>query len=182
LAAQRQLRNSVALSPPLARRLDDRPRLAADPREAQKEIDALPRATRPPLRRENDDAEFSRIAARNGLRRRSRCLSLEAHAVEGNVMTTFVTLYKYTDQGMRTIKDAPARLEAAKKAAAQAGMTIKETLWLQGEYDFMVISEASDEIASTAFALSVAKMGNIRGQTMRAFTAAEMAQILAKVS
>lgn len=97
-------------------------------------------------------------------------------------MTTFVTLYKYTDQGMRTIKDAPARLEAAKKAAAQAGMTIKETLWLQGEYDFMVISEASDEIASTAFALSVAKMGNIRGQTMRAFTAAEMAQILAKVS
>jgi len=97
-------------------------------------------------------------------------------------MTTYVTLNKYTDQGIRNIKDALKRLEAAKAAAAQAGVTIKETLWLQGEYDFLVISEASDEIAATAFTLNAAKMGNIRGQTMRAFTVAEMEKILAKVS
>ena len=47
-------------------------------------------------------------------------------------MTTYVTLYKYTEQGIRNIKDAPSRVEAAKKAGAQAGITIKETLWLQG--------------------------------------------------
>ena len=51
-------------------------------------------------------------------------------------MATFVVLYKYTEQGIRNIKDAPKRVEAAKKAAAKAGITIKETLWLQGEYDF----------------------------------------------
>ncbi|HYA75122.1 MAG TPA: GYD domain-containing protein [Roseiarcus sp.] len=97
-------------------------------------------------------------------------------------MTTYVTLYKITDQGMRTIKDSTRRLEAAKAAGAQAGVTVKEALWLQGEYDFMVILEASDEIAATAFQLSIAKLGNVRGQTMRAFPVAEMEKILAKVS
>jgi uncharacterized protein with GYD domain len=142
-----------------------------------------PRAAPRPPSRSHDDVLISGVSPLgDGLRRRSQKNSSKAHAVEGNAMTTYVTLYKYTEQGMRTIKEAPARLEAAKKAAAQAGMTIKETLWLQGEYDFMVISESSDDLASTAFALNVAKMGNIRGQTMRAFTLAEMEKILAKVA
>ena len=45
-----------------------------------------------------------------------------------------------------------------------------------------MISEASDEIAATAFQLSIAKLGNVRGQTLRAFPVAEMEKILAKVS
>ena len=97
-------------------------------------------------------------------------------------MPTYVNLYKITEQGMRTINDATKRLEAAKKAAAQAGITIKDAYWLQGEYDFIVISDAPDEIAATAFQLSVAKLGNVRGQTLRAFASAEMEKILAKVS
>ena len=56
-------------------------------------------------------------------------------------MATFVVLYKFTEQGVRNIKDSPKRTEAAVKAAARAGMTIRETLWLQGEYDFMAIVE-----------------------------------------
>lgn len=97
-------------------------------------------------------------------------------------MATYVTLYKYTEQGIRNIKDAPSRVEAAKKAAAQAGITVKETLWLQGEYDFLAISESSDEIAAMAFQLNTAKMGNVRTLTLRAFTGAEMAKILEKVA
>jgi hypothetical protein len=53
-------------------------------------------------------------------------------------------------------------------------MTVKEVLWVQGPYDIVVISEASDETKANAFALSTLKMGNVRGQTLRAFTAAEM--------
>ena len=60
-------------------------------------------------------------------------------------MATFVILYKFTEQGVRNIKDSPKRTEAAVKAAARAGMTIRETLWLQGEYDFMAIVEGPDE-------------------------------------
>jgi uncharacterized protein with GYD domain len=58
----------------------------------------------------------------------------------------------------------------------------KEVLWLQGQHDLVVISEAADEIASTAFTLNTYKMGNVRGQTFRAFTAAEMEKILEKVA
>ncbi len=97
-------------------------------------------------------------------------------------MATYVNLYKFTEQGMQTIKDTTKRFEAAKKAAAQAGVTLKDAYWLQGKYDLMVISEAPDEIAATAFQLSVAKAGNIRGETLRAFPPAEMDKILAKVS
>jgi len=96
-------------------------------------------------------------------------------------MATYLTLYKYTQQGINNIKDAPKRVEAAKKAAAEAGMTVRETLGLQGEYDFMAISESNDETAATAFALNVAKQGNVTSMTMRAFTIAEMEKILAKV-
>jgi uncharacterized protein with GYD domain len=61
-------------------------------------------------------------------------------------MATFVILYKYTEQGIKNIKEAPKRVEAAKKTAAKAGLIVKETLWLQGEYDFMSIVEG-DEMA-----------------------------------
>ena len=97
-------------------------------------------------------------------------------------MATYVTLYKITEQGMRTVNDSTKRLEAAKKAAAQAGITIKDAYWLLGEYDFVVISEAPDDATATAFQLSVAKLGNVRGETLRAFASAEMEKILAKVS
>jgi uncharacterized protein with GYD domain len=88
---------------------------------------------------------------------------------EGNVMATYVTLYKYTEQGIRNIKDAPKRVEAAKKAAAEAGITVKETLWLQGEYDLLAIAEAPDEIVAAALSLNTLKMGNVHSVTMRAF-------------
>jgi uncharacterized protein with GYD domain len=97
-------------------------------------------------------------------------------------MATYVTLYKYTEQGIKNIKDAPGRVEAAIKAAAQVGITVKETLWLQGEYDLLVIAEAKDELAAQAFNLTTARMGNVRTQTVRAFTASEMHKILEKVA
>lgn len=97
-------------------------------------------------------------------------------------MATYVTLYNFTEQGLKTIKDTVKRTEAAKKAAAANGMKVKEVLWVQGQYDLVVISESSDETKSNAFALSTLKMGNVRGQTLRAFTAAEMEKILELVA
>jgi uncharacterized protein with GYD domain len=101
---------------------------------------------------------------------------------EGNAMPTYVTLYKYTAQGIQNIKDAPNRVETLTKAATQAGMKVKETLWLQGEYDFIAIVEAPDEIAATAFNINNLKQGNVTTHTMRAFTSAEMKKILEHVA
>jgi uncharacterized protein with GYD domain len=96
-------------------------------------------------------------------------------------MATYVTLYNFTEQGLRNIKDTIKRVEAAKKAGSKMGVMIKEVVWTQGQYDIVVISEASDEVAANAMMLNTLKQGNVRGQTLRAYTAAEMGKILEKV-
>ena len=45
-------------------------------------------------------------------------------ATKGNALATYVTIYNFTDQGLKGIKDTVKRTEAAKKAAAQFGATI----------------------------------------------------------
>lgn len=96
-------------------------------------------------------------------------------------MKTFVTLYNFTGQGLRTIKESVKRAEAVKDAALRSGVRIREILWLQGQYDLVVISETPDDAAANAFSIGILKAGNLRGQTLRAFTAPEMAEILDQV-
>ncbi len=96
-------------------------------------------------------------------------------------MPTYVTLLKFTDQGLRNIKDTVKRSEAARQAARQGGATIKDIYWLQGQYDVLVVLESPDEPTAMAFALNTAKAGNVTSQTLRAFTAAEMEPVLARV-
>src|SRR5260370_17347701 len=93
-------------------------------------------------------------------------------------MATYVTLYNFTDQGIKNIKDTVKRAEAAKKAGAAMGVTVKEVLWTQGQYDIVLISEGPDELAGSALALNPLKQGNVPGQTLHPFTAAEMAKTL----
>lgn len=85
-------------------------------------------------------------------------------------MARYVTLYQFTDQGVRAVKDSPARLRAAIKQAERMGLKIVGAYYTQGAYDLVVISEASDESAATAFALATAAQGNVRSTTMRAPT------------
>jgi uncharacterized protein with GYD domain len=98
------------------------------------------------------------------------------------MMATYVTLMNFTAQGLSAIKDTAKRAESAKKAAREAGATIKEVLWTQGQYDIVLISEAPDDATATALALNAAKQGYVHTQTLRAFTAAEMEKILEKVA
>ncbi len=69
-------------------------------------------------------------------------------------MATYVALFNFTEKGAQNIKDTLKRVEAAKTAAKQIGATVKEVLWLQGQYDILAITEGSDEIAMTAFTLN----------------------------
>jgi uncharacterized protein with GYD domain len=96
-------------------------------------------------------------------------------------MATYIVLGNYTDQGIRNIKDTPKRTEAVKEAAKKAGVVLKETFWTLGTYDFVSILEAPDDETIIAFGMSVGKQGNVRTQTLPAFSATEMAEILGKV-
>jgi len=97
-------------------------------------------------------------------------------------MATYITLTSFTDQGIRGVKDTTKRAEAVKKAAKKLGITMKDIRWTLGAYDMVVMFEAPDDASMTALGLAIGKAGNVRTQTMRAFSAAEMDKILAKVA
>ena len=88
-------------------------------------------------------------------------------------MSAYITLGNFTDQGARAIKDSPERFEAFKSLAEAAGVTIKSVHWTTGAYDMVLVSEG-DEDALMALNLKMAQLGNVRTQTLRGYTAAEM--------
>ena len=93
-------------------------------------------------------------------------------------MPAFITLANFTDQGARTIKESPERFEAFRSLAEAAGVTIKSVHWTTGAYDIVIVSEGSED-AVMALALKTAALGNVRTQTLRGFTAAEMGKLVA---
>lgn len=89
-------------------------------------------------------------------------------------------LGNFTDQGIRNVKDTTKRADAVKEAGRKYGVNMKEIVWTMGQYDMVVTLEAPDDASVSAFALAVGSAGNIRGQTLRAYSRDEMNAILAR--
>ena len=96
-------------------------------------------------------------------------------------MAKYITLYKFTDQGIRDIKGSPKRVKDAVAAWEAMGGKILGVYSTQGPYDFVAISEAEDDEAAAAFALLMGSQGNVSTLTMRAFDAEEHARIISKI-
>ncbi len=97
-------------------------------------------------------------------------------------MATYIVLTSFTDQGVRTVKDTAKRADAVKELAKKFGVTAKEFYWTLGSYDVVAIFEAPDDASITALGLAIAGGGNVRTQTMRAFSREEMNGVLAKLA
>jgi uncharacterized protein with GYD domain len=96
-------------------------------------------------------------------------------------MAMYVSLIKFTDQGVRNIKDTIKRGEAADAHAQEMGVKIIEEFWTMGAYDVVLAVEAPDDETVSAFMLRVASLANSKTATMRAFGRKEMEGILAKI-
>lgn len=92
-------------------------------------------------------------------------------------MANFISLVNFTEQGIRNVKESPARAEAFIKMAESLGVKVKGIHWTVGAYDLVVATEGSDE-AVTAALLKVGAAGNVRTQTLRAYDANEFSKIL----
>jgi uncharacterized protein with GYD domain len=90
-------------------------------------------------------------------------------------------LIQFSDQGIRNIQETVKRDDAVIAEAQKMGMKIVEEYWTMGAYDWVVIIEAPDDETVSAFMLKVGSLGNVRGQTLRAFRQNEMESILAKI-
>lgn len=96
-------------------------------------------------------------------------------------MVTYVVLANFTNQGVRNVKDSPKRADAFKEMAKTFGVTVKEIVWTQGRYDIVTVLEAPDETAAMSLSLSLSALGNVRTETLRAFSAADMTEIVGKM-
>jgi len=96
-------------------------------------------------------------------------------------MITNIGLLRFTDKGLQNVKDSTKRAAAAKESGKKLGVNMRDIFWTTGEYDLVCVLEADSETALAAFALSVAGQGNVRIQTLRAYSAGEMDTILAKL-
>ena len=96
-------------------------------------------------------------------------------------MATYCILGNFTEQGVRNAKDSPKRADAFKEMAKKCGATVKEVYWAQVQYDVVTILEAPDDLAVTSLGLSLGALGNIRTQTLRLFSAADMKTIIDKM-
>ena len=96
-------------------------------------------------------------------------------------MGQYVTLLRYTQQGASKIKESPARLDAARKAAEKAGGKIHSWFLTMGKYDAVIISEFPNDEAGAQFMLKTGSLGNVTTQTMRAFTEDEYRKLIASL-
>jgi uncharacterized protein with GYD domain len=94
-------------------------------------------------------------------------------------MATYIVLVNFTQKGVGDIKESPARLEAAKGAFKDMGGELKAFYSVLGRYDSVVIAEAPDDETAAKLALAIGSQGNIRTETLRAFTEDEYRKIIA---
>lgn len=85
-------------------------------------------------------------------------------------MPTFITLANWTEEGMRNVKDSPARLDEFKRAAREFGCEVKGFYMVTGKYDMVLITEAPNGDTVAKLTLATGAKGAVRTETLRAFS------------
>jgi uncharacterized protein with GYD domain len=93
-------------------------------------------------------------------------------------MPMYITLLQYTAKGIESIKQSPGRVDAARQAFRQAGADFKALYLTMGQYDLVALIEAPNDEAMARAGLALGSQGNVRTQTMRAFTEDEFKKIV----
>ena len=96
-------------------------------------------------------------------------------------MPTYMTLIRYTQLGIESIKDSPVRLDTAKALFESLGAKIKEFYLAMGRYDVIVISEAPDDETATKLVLTIGSAGAVRTETFRIFTEDEYRKLISEL-
>ena len=94
----------------------------------------------------------------------------------------FATFIRFTPQGLQSIDQTTARAAKFRESASAAGVQVDELLWLNGQFDGLMVFSAPDAEAASAVMLGLAKSGNVTTETMRAFEADEMDRIVSKAN
>jgi uncharacterized protein with GYD domain len=96
-------------------------------------------------------------------------------------MAKYIMLMNWTDQGIKSVKDSPKRLDAAREAGKKSGVTLGDFYMTMGGYDMVCMVDAPDDAAFAKFVLATSQQGNIRTSTLKAFTEQEYRSVVGGV-
>jgi uncharacterized protein with GYD domain len=95
-------------------------------------------------------------------------------------MPHYVLLYRFTEEGRKSIRDTVKRAAEVRKRNEERGFKILGQYWTMGTYDLVAVVDAPSDEAVMAGLLGIAEAGNVSSETLHAFTEKEMEQIFAK--
>ncbi len=93
-------------------------------------------------------------------------------------MATYLIQSQWTDQGIRNVKESPKRLDLGKKKLKEMGGEIKAFYLTTGPYDMLAVVDVPNDEVLAAHLLWLGSQGNLRTQTMKAFTEDEFRNIV----
>jgi uncharacterized protein with GYD domain len=96
-------------------------------------------------------------------------------------MPTFILRLNWTAQGIRGVKEAPKRSQAAKELAKKLGVEIKQVYLTTGEHDLLIIVESPSGDNVAKFALAASSQGNVRTSTIRAWSESEFQKLISEL-
>lgn len=96
-------------------------------------------------------------------------------------MPTYVTLVNWTEQGVKNAKDTVRRAQEFRGDVERRGGKLLNIYWTQGRYDIVAVIEVPDEQTAMAELFMLGGMGNVRTETLRAFTDSEVEAIIRKI-
>lgn len=96
-------------------------------------------------------------------------------------MATYIILGKFTEEGVKDIRNLRQRVEENMQGGRQLGMNPKGWYLTMGRYDFAVVVEGPDDETMAAQVLGVASRGRSRTETLRAFSLDEVDAIIQKL-
>jgi uncharacterized protein with GYD domain len=97
-------------------------------------------------------------------------------------MRNYVVLINWAEQGIKNVKDTIKRAKSFEGAIEKAGGKSLGFYYTIGRYDMVAIVQAPTDEAIASVLLSTGSLGNVRTETLEAFSTDEAANIIEKLS
>jgi uncharacterized protein with GYD domain len=97
-------------------------------------------------------------------------------------MSNYVLLIDWTEQGIKNVKDTVKRAKSFEDAIEKAGGKSLGFYYTIGRYDMVAIVQAPTDEAIASVLFSLGSLGNVRTETLKAFSTDEAANIIEKLS
>jgi len=96
-------------------------------------------------------------------------------------MPNYITLGNWTEQGIKNVKESPKRADAVTALANKLGAKM-QIFYTMGRYDIVALTEAPNDEVAMQLLLEIGKLGNVKTQTLKAWTASEATKVISKLS